>query len=207
MLKKSLIALAIVTAIGAHAQTATSPVPSTAAPASSTAKKELVARIVRAQQGSIEALARGLTERPALEILNNAMQYIGARVPKDKQEQTAKDVQAEAQKYVDDAVPLVQKRAVALAPAAMGSVLEADFTEDELKQIAAALENPALIKYQQSVPKLQQALGERLIADTRPQIEPKVKALDDAVAKRLGVNGPGAAAPAPSTGKAPAKKQ
>lgn len=205
MLKKSLIALAIVAAGAAQAQTATSPVPSTAAPSSSPAKKELVARIVRAQQGSIEALARGLTERPALEVLNNAMQYIGARVPKDKQEQTAKDVQAEAQKYVDDAVPVVQKRAVALAPAAMGSVLETDFTEDELKQIAAALENPALIKYQQEVPKLQQALGERLVADTRPQIEPKVKALDDAVAKRLGVSA--APAPAPSTGKAPAKKQ
>jgi hypothetical protein len=204
MLKKSLIALAIVTAAGAQAQNA--PAPSTAAQPSSPAKKELVARIVRAQQGSIEALARGLTERPALEVMNNAMQYIGARVPKDKQEQTAKDVQTEAQRYADEAVPIVQKRAVALAPTAMGAVLESDFTEDELKQIAAALENPALIKYQQEVPKLQQALGEKLITDTRPQIEPKVKALDDAVAKRLGVPAQGSA-PAPSTGKAPAKKQ
>jgi uncharacterized protein len=203
MLKKTLLTLSLLAAAAVQAQTAA--VPSTATP-SSPAKKELVARIVRAQQGSIEAMARGLAERPALEIMNGAMQVIAARVPKDKQEQMAKDVQADAQKYADEAVPLVQKRAVAVAPSAMGAVLEAKFSEDELKQIAAALENPALIKYQQTVPELQQALGEKLIGETRSQIEPKVHALDDSVSKRLGLPPPGSTAAEPSKGKAPAKK-
>jgi hypothetical protein len=198
MLKKSLITLSLLAAFAAQAQTA-------AAPASSPAKKELVARILKAQQASVEALARGLVERPALEIMNGAMQIVATRVAKDKQEAVARDIQSDAQKYVDEAGPIVQKRAVALAPTSIGAVLEEKFSEDELKQIAAALENPALVKYQGTIPAMQQALGEKLVADTRPQIEPKVRALEDQIGKRLGLPAQGAAAPAAPA--APAKKK
>lgn len=200
MLKKTFISLSLLAAFAAQAQTA-------GAPASSPAKKELVARILKAQQPAIEAMARGLVERPALEIMNGAMQVVATRVPKDKQEAVAKDIQTDAQKYVDDAAPIVQKRAVALAPASIGAVLEEKFSEDELKQIVSALENPALVKYQGTIPAMQQALGEKLVADTRPQIEPKVRALEDQVGKRLGLPAQGAqgapapAAPANSKGK------
>jgi hypothetical protein len=51
---------------------------------------------------------------------------------------------------------------------------------------------------------MQQALGEKLVADTRPQIEPKVRALEDTVGKRLGLPAQGAAPAAPA---APAKKK
>jgi hypothetical protein len=196
MLKKTLLSLSLLAAIAAQAQTAPA--------ASSPAKKELAARIIRAQQPAIEGMARNLAERPALEIMQGAMQVISAQVPRDKQEQMAKDVQSDAQKYADDAVPVVQRRAIALAPATIGAVLEEKFSEDELKQIAAALENPAVVKFQRTLPDMQQSLGEKLVADTRPQIEPKVKALEDGIAKRLGLTAQGGA-PAPQ-GKAPAKK-
>jgi hypothetical protein len=195
MLKKTFISLSLLAAFAVQAQTA-------GAPAASPAKKELVARILKAQQPAIEAMARGLVERPALEIMNGAMQVISTRVAKDKQEATAKDVQADAQKYVDEAGPIVQKRAVALAPSSIGAVLEEKFSEDELRQIATALENPALVKYQGTIPAMQQALGEKLVADTRPQIEPKVRALEDQVGKRLGLPAQGAAAPATPAPKA-----
>lgn len=192
MFKKFLIALSFLAVVSAQAQsTGSSPV-----------KKELVARILRAQQPAIEGMGRGLAERPALEIMNSAMQVIQSRVAKDKQEATARDVQADAQKYAQDAAPFVQQRAIALAPASMGQILEDKFSEDELRQIASALENPALIKFQQNLPEMQQALGERVIADTRSTIEPKVRALEDTVGKRLGLP----TGPAP-TAKAPAKKQ
>jgi uncharacterized protein len=195
-MKKALLSIALVAAFGAQAQT------TGAAPASSPAKKELVARILKVQQPSIEALARGLVERPAVEIMNSGMQVIAARIPKDKQEATAKEVQADAQKFVEEAGPIVQKRAVAIAPTTIGAVLEEKFTEDELRQIAAALENPALIKYQATIPAMQQALGEKLVTDTRPQIEPKVHALEDTIGKHVGVSPQAAPAPA-----APAKKK
>jgi hypothetical protein len=194
MLKKTLFGLSLLAAVAVQAQTP-------AAPASSPAKKELVARILKVQQPSIEALARGLVERPALEIMNGGMQVIAARVPKEKQEATAKEVQSDAQKFVDDATPIVQKRAVAVAPTTIGAVLEEKFSEDELRQIAAALENPALVKYQATIPAMQQALGEKLVSDTRPQIEPKVRALEEQVGKRVGVPPQGAAPAAPAKKK------
>jgi len=197
MVRKSLISLSLLAAFAVQAQTAP-------APASSPAKKELVARILKAQQPAIEALARGMVERPAVEIMNGAMQIVLARVPKDKQEAMARDIQSDAQKYFDDTSPIVQKRAVELSPSTIGAVLEEKFSEDELKQIAASLENPALVKYQATVPAMQQALGEKLVADTRPQVEPKVNALEQQVGKRLGLPAQSSGAAAPAV---PAKKK
>jgi hypothetical protein len=202
MLRKTLISLSLLAAFAAQAQTSAAPAAS-AAP-SSPAKKELVARILKVQQPAIEALARGLVERPALEIMNSAMQAIPSRIAKDKQESVARDIQSDAQKYVDETGPIVQRRAIAIAPATIGAVLEQQFSEDELKQIATMLENPALLKYQGAVPAMQQALGEKLVADTRPQVEPKVRALEEQVSKRLGLGAQSGGAPAPA---APAKKK
>ena len=205
MLKKTLLSLSLLAAAAAQAQTPPAPaLPAAPSTASTPAKKELVARIIRVQQGAIESLARGLAERPAIEILASSMQVVAQRVPKDKQEDVAKDIEGEARKYADSAVPIVQQRAVAIAPSTMGALLEEKFSEDELRQIATALENPAIVKFQRSLPDMQQAIGERLITDTRAQIEPKVKALEESVSRRLGL--PAAGAPAPQTGKAPAKK-
>lgn len=200
MLNRTIITLAIATLAAVsqvQAQTPASP-----------AKKELVARILKVQQPSIEGMARMLAEQPAGEILDAAGTAIGVRVPKDKQEAVAKDIKADVQAYLDDAVPIVQKRAIAIAPSTAGAVLEEKFTEDELRQIIGILESPAFAKFGQVSGEMQKALGERLIADTRSTIEPKVKALDAKVGQRLGVNPAAqapAAAPAPRA-QAPAKK-
>ena len=55
---------------------------------------------------------------------------------------------------------------------------------------------------------MQRALISKLVPDMRPQVEPRVRALDQAIAKRLGVpaglgNAPAASAPA---ARPPAKK-
>lgn len=191
MLKKSLITLSfLAAAVAAQAQT-------------SPAKKELVARILKSQQPSVEAMARALVERPALEIMGGAMQVVQQRIAKDKQEAVARDIQADAQKYALETVPFAQQRAIAIAPTSIGTVLEEKFTEDELRQIASALENPALIKFQNTLPEMQNVLSEKLVADTRGTIEPKVKSLEDSVTRRLGLPAEGAAKAA----KPPAKKQ
>jgi hypothetical protein len=197
MLKKTLITISLLAAFAAQAQTATP---------SSPAKKELVGRILKVQQPAIEAMARSLVEQPAAELMGGAAQALPVRVAKDKQEGVAKDIQGDIQKYLDDAVPMVQRRAVALAPTTVGALLEERFTEDELKQIASILENPAFVKFQGVGNDMQKALGEKLVADTRPSIEPKVHALEQSIGQRLGVapNQQGAA-PSPAR-KASAKK-
>jgi uncharacterized protein len=190
MLKNSLIALSLLAAATAvQAQ-------------SSPAKKELVARVLKAQQPAIENMARGLVEQPAAELMGNAANALPSRVAKEKQEAVAKEIQGDVQKYLDEAIPLVQGRAVKLAPTAIGPILEEKFTEDELKQVVSILESPAYVKFQKLGEDMQQQMVEKLVADTRPTVEPKVRALEQTIAKRLGVT-PQASGPAAP--RAPAK--
>jgi uncharacterized protein len=192
MLKKSLIVIALVLAgaTSAHAQ-------------STPAKKELVARILKAQNAGIEAMARSLVEQPAIELLGNAGNVLPNRIAKDKQDAVAKEIQGDVQKYMDEAVPVIQARAVKLAPTTIGTMLEEKFTEDELKQIVGIIESPVYHKFQRMGDDMQKALTEKLVADTRPTIEPKLRALEQSVAKRLGITTPAAAGAGPA--RAPAK--
>lgn len=204
MLKKSLITLSLLAAMGAaHAQAAAPAAPAAPATPSSPAKKEMVARILKLQQAGIESMARGLVEQPAAELLGNAGNALPVRVAKDKQDAVAKDIQGDVQKYLDEAVPLAQTRAVKLAPATIGALLEEKFSEDELKQVVAIIESPVYAKFQRLGDEMQKSLLEKLVADTRATIEPKVRALEQTVAKRLGVTSAQAAGAAPA--RAPAK--
>jgi hypothetical protein len=171
---------------------------------STPAKKEAVARILKVQQAGMEGLARDLLAEPAEKLLQQAGNAV-ARLPADKQEAAARDVQAEARKFVDDNTALVRDRAIQLSPSTVGALLEEKFSAEELKQIADMLESPVFQRFQALGPQMQQALVQKLVTDTRPQIEPKLHALEDRVAKRLGVPPANRAAPA-ANGKAPAKK-
>ena len=157
---------------------------------STPAKKALIVRILKVQQTSIEAIGRSLAERPALEMLDRAGDVLNANIAPAQRETISKDIQADVKAYLDDAVPLVRDRAVKLAPSTIGAVMEEKFSEEELRQIANYLESPAYNKYQQLGGDMQKTLVEKLLADTRSIVEPKINALDQTVAKRLGVTIP-----------------
>lgn len=203
MLKKSLVALALVAAVAAQAQTPAAP--AAPAAASTPAKKELVGRILKFQQPAIEGVARNLVEQPAMDLMQDVSRALPVRVAQDKQEQVAKDIQADVRKYLDDAVPMVQKRAVAIAPSTVGAVLDEKFSEEELRQLAALLESPVYGKFQRVSEEMHKSLADKLVADTRGQIEPKVRALEESVGKRLGMTAPAAGA-APQGAARPARK-
>jgi uncharacterized protein len=206
MLKKSLLAaLVLGTALAAHAQTPAA-APAAAAAPSSPAKKELVARILKHQQAAVEGIARSLVEQPAMDLMQDVSRALPARVPKDKQEAMVKDIQADVKKYLDDAVPYVQGRALKIAPTTIGTSLEERFTEDELRQLIGILESPVFTKYQQMGDDLRKQFADKLVADTRSTIEPKVHAMEESVAKRLGVTAtPAAGAPAARPAPRPAR--
>lgn len=185
-----------VLAPSAHAQT---PAPAAAA---SPAKKALVAKVLALQQPGIEVLARQLAEQPAMLMLQQSALAL-QRLPADKRESIARELQADARKYAEEVTPLVRTQAVKLAPTTIGAMLEERFTEDELKQLVAQLESPVSKKYMAMSNDLTRSLAERLIAETRGSIEPKVKALEQQFISRL--QGPlQAANPAPA---APAPQQ
>ena len=181
MLKNTLIALAL-----ASAALATSPAQAQSA-AASPAKKALVARILKVQQPVIEGSGRALAERPALDMIDRAGAALESRIPVDKRDAVAKEIQGDVKKYMEEAVPFVRDRAVKLAPQTIGVLLEQKFSEDELKQLATFLESAAYNKYQQLGGEMQKSLLEKLLADTRSTVEPMVNALDQAIGKRLGI--------------------
>jgi len=153
----------------------------------SAAKKELVAKMLELQQPAIESVARALTERPAALMMQQAGLALQTRVAPEKREAIAKEIQADLKKYVDDAVPLVRQRALKLAPSTIGAVLEEKFTEEELTQLIAIIESPVNRKFLQLGGEMQKALGDKLVAEMAATIDPKVKALEQSITKRLGL--------------------
>ena len=199
-MKKFVVTALLASAAIAHAQ-------NTAAPASSSpAKKELIQKLMVLQQPGIENVARGLVEQPAAAMIQAAGRAL-QQVPADKREATGKSIEADVKKYVEETNPMVRERAIKLAPSTIGAALEDKLTEDELKQLIAWLESPVRKKYEQIVPEVQKNFTEKLVAESRPSVEPKLQALEAKVRASLGVP-PATAASGASAPKAaaPAKK-
>jgi hypothetical protein len=165
-------------------------------------KAALIKQFIDIQRPGIESLARGLVEQSSAPIAQAGSQYLQTQVPEAKRESAAKAADAELKKYFDDAYPVVRDKAVQLAPGALTPLLEQNFSEDELKQLLAWINSPLSKKYQDLNPKMQTALTEKLVAETRGSIEPKMRALDENVAKALGAP---TEAQAQGSAKAPAK--
>lgn len=165
---------------------------------SSPAKKELIAKILVLQQPAVEGIATMLAQQPAAQMMQSANLALQTRVPPEKREAIAKEIQVDVKKYVDEAVPLLRERAVKLAPSTVGALLDERFTEDELKQLVTLMESPVNRKYGQMNNEFQKALSEKLVAETRGVIEPKVRALEESIYNRFGPNSPVGAASTPN---------
>ncbi|MFT4190218.1 MAG: DUF2059 domain-containing protein [Comamonas sp.] len=170
-------------------------------------KQELVQQVIQIQQPSIENLARGVVEEPAFQISQISQQILQTQIAPEKRDALAKSVSAEIQKYVNEATPLVRDRALKVAPTTLGPLLDQNFNEDELKQLVAWLQSPVNKKYGELSGQLQNALLEKVVADSRGQVDPKIAAMEQNVAKLLGVPASGTT-PANGAAKpaAPAKK-
>lgn len=190
------------------ASAAAKPAPAAASAPASPAKKALVKRVIQLQQPGIEAMARALVEQPAGAILQQVGRTLQTNVPADKREAVGREAQADVRKFVDEVVPVVRKRAVEIAPGTIGPILEDKFTEEELKQLVAWLDSPVSRKYQQIGGEMQKALSEPLIRDSRATVEPKMRALEESLMKRLGVSDAAASAAGgkPASAPTPAKK-
>ncbi len=166
-------------------------------------KKELVAKVLQLQQPGLEQMARTMAQQPAAMMMQQAAPVI-QRLPAERRDALARDIEADVRKYVEEAVPMVTERALKLAPSTIGVLLEERFSEDELKQIIAMLESPVNRKFQSMGGDMQRAIAEKLVAETKPQIEPKLRALEQVVSKRLNTaQASAASAPAGKSGAAP----
>lgn len=148
-------------------------------------KKELVQKLIAIQQPSLEATARGLAEAPARQLVAAAQPILVQAVPAEKRDATAKLVDVEIKKYLDAAGPIVRASTNKLSQSTITKAIEDKFTEDELKQLVVILESPVLKKYQTALPDLSKSLVEQVVADARPQVDPKLQATQEAIRKIL----------------------
>ena len=175
-----------------------------ASPAWADTKKDLVAKVVHIQQADAENIARAITGQalqPRIQAISQAM----GGVPADKRDALSKDIQSELKKTAGEIETLLRDKAVKLAPAIFTAALEDKFSEDELRQIITWLESPAAHKFQQYANDVQSALVQKLVAETRAAVDPKLRALDDKLKSQFAAAG-STTRNAPPAGGAPAKK-
>jgi uncharacterized membrane protein YheB (UPF0754 family) len=180
-------------------------------------KKELVQKILTSQQAALDDMSRSVAEQPARQLAGAARQILAQAVPDDKRDATAKQVDAEIKKYIEGATPIVRASATKLSQSVIGPMMEEKFTEDELKQLVTMLESPILKKYQSALPEMSNSLLEKVVADARQQVTPKLqtaeanirKILDTATGGKLSAAQAqqGQAAPAPAPAAKPAAKK
>lgn len=171
-----------------------------AAGASSPAKKELIAKLLVVQQPGIDTLSRTILQQPLGGLMQGAAGAL-QQMPAEKREATAKAVEAEVKKFVEENGSMLRERATKLAPSTIGVLLDERFSEDELKQLLAWFESPVNKKFNQISGELQKSLTEKLLADTGSTLDTRFKALQQTVAKQLGVSAKPASAPAPASKK------
>jgi hypothetical protein len=199
------LAVAIMLAGAAFPLAAQVAAPATPAAASSPAKKELVKKALQLQQAGIESIGNAMANQAAGQLLQIATPSI-ARLPQDKRQAVATELQGEVRKFQNEVAPVLRASAMKWAPSILGASLEEKFTEDELKTLVAWLESPVSRKYHQLSGEAQQALTQKIVAETRPQIEPKLKALEQAMTAKLNAaQAAAAAAPAAPPAAAPKK--
>lgn len=179
-------ALCVALPVPAQAQAAAPASAAASQPAApvSAAKKQLVARLLKLHEPAIENLGRALLE-PQMQQLVLGVRAALAQVPQERREGVAREIETDMRRFVDEVVPLLRERALALAPQTMGPVFEQRFTEEELRQLLAILEAPVARRYQTTLGEMQRALGGRLVAETKGAVQPKLNALEQAVTQRL----------------------
>ncbi|MEY4561587.1 MAG: hypothetical protein RLZZ618_864 [Pseudomonadota bacterium] len=194
-MKKILLTALLGAALAAQAQS-TPPAAPAAAPvaAPSAAKKELLNRLMVLQQPALEGMARNLAEQPARQMMAAAEQAM-QRVPEEKREATAKQIETLARKYIEEAGPIAKEKATKVGQSALAPMFNDRFTEDELRQLLVALDSPAYKKYQQNLPEVSNGYLQQLVGEMRPALDPKLKSLETSVAAALGVPAQGAEAP------------
>ena len=189
-MKKLITALAIAgmaCATGVHAQ--------------ADAKTELAKKVVALQQGpELDRLVGQLASTTAQELIVKWGPQLEANVPKAKQQKASEDLNVELKKYASDAANLIGKQIDKVSSEALVPAYAERFTQEELQQLAAFFESPAVKKYQAAAPELGNLFVQKLIEASRTDVVARIKQFDEAAVKIVG------ASPAPGAAKPPAKK-
>lgn len=163
-------------------------------------KTELATKIVKLQQGpELERLVSQLAGSTTQELIANWGPRLEANVPKAKQQKASEALNVELKKYSEDTQQLISKQVSKVSTDVLVPAYAERFSQEELQQIAAFFESPAIKKYQAAAPELGNMFIQKLIDASRADVLARAKKFDDAAVKIVG------GTPAPKAGS-PAKK-
>ena len=165
-------------------------------------KIELAGKVVALQQGpELDRLVQQLSGGATQELIASWGPKLEANVPKAKQQKASDELNVELKKYSDDTSKLIEKQVGKVSADTLVPAYAEKFSLEELKQIAAFFESPAIKKYQSTAPELGNIFVQKLIEASRPDVMARAKQFDEVAVKIVG------SAPAPaSPAKAPLKK-
>ena len=159
-------------------------------------KLEWATRLVALQQGpDLDSLVEQLAGSATQDLIGGWESRLES-VPKAKQAKATEDLNAELAKFATDANKIIagkvaQANKEALVPAYMER-----FTLDELKQLTAFFESPAVKKYKATTPELVNVFVKKLVETSKTDIQARAKQFNETAEKIVG--------PAPAA--KPAKK-
>ncbi|MGC4059476.1 MAG: DUF2059 domain-containing protein [Aquabacterium sp.] len=150
---------------------------------SSDAKAKLVERVLALWHP--EDVVVVMVQRPAADALQQARIALQGRVTAERRDAALKGMAVDVQKYIDEATPIARDSAKKQVATTIAPMLTQQFSEDELRQLVALLESPVKKKFEQMMPQLERSLGEKVAAESRPIIDPKLRELTQAVGLKL----------------------
>lgn len=167
------------------------------------------AKRVAVQQGpELERLVRQLAEGSAQDVLQTWGPKLQSDVPKARLQQATDELNIELKKYFDDITKVITGKVNKSSTDALIPAYMERFTLDELKQLAAFFESPAIKKYQSAAPELGNIFVKQLIESSRADVLVRGKQFDDAATKIVGASPKSGSTPAttPDKSKPPLKK-
>lgn len=168
-------------------------------------KLEWATKAVALQQGpELERLVNQLADSASQEILQAWGPKLQSNVPKEKMEVARKSLNTELVSYFDDVSKLISAKTGKVSTEALIPAYMQRFSLEELKQLVAFFESPAVKKYQLAAPELGNAFVQQLVEATRADVAARSKRFDDAAIKIVG-DAPAAAGPKEKSKPAPKK--
>ena len=159
-------------------------------------KLEWATKVVALQQGpELERLVGQLADGATQEVLQNWGPKLQTNVPEAKQRQASDALNAELKKYFDDVSKLIDGKVRKVSTDALVPAYMERFTLDELKQLVAFFESPAIKKYQVSAPELGNLFVKQLVEATRSDVTARVRQFDETAVKIVGATPASKAAP------------
>ena len=150
-------------------------------------KLEWATRLVALQQGpDLDSLVDRLATSASQDLIGGWEPRVGLITPQAKQAKVAEEINAEIVKFATDANKIISGKVAQVGRDALVPAYMERFTLDELKQLTAFFESPAVKKYQAATPAMVNVFLQKLVETSRGEIQTRAKQFDEVAGKIAG---------------------